>query len=110
MNFLNRLGVQERSSKHVEPFSLSVGLMLPHQPFVARKVDYDPYKDVMAMPKCPEPFSEELHPYFRWWREQCGIEEVTEEETLRARTAYWALVTRMDRWTTWMGQASESGS
>ena len=49
------------------------------------------------MPKHPEPFSDTLHPYFRWWREQCGIVEVSDAEILRARTAYWALVTRMDR-------------
>ena len=34
--------------------------------------------------------------YFRWWREQCGIVEVSDAEILRARIAYWALVTRMD--------------
>lgn len=47
-------------------------------------------------PKCPEPFSDQLHPYFRWWRTLSEIEDVTDAETLRARTAYWALVTRMD--------------
>ena len=70
--------------------------MLPHQPFVARRADYDLYRDVMTMPEYPEPFSDSLHPYLRWWRERCGIVEVTDEEILRARTAYWALVTRLD--------------
>ncbi|MCZ6676799.1 MAG: sulfatase-like hydrolase/transferase [Candidatus Poribacteria bacterium] len=96
VDYLNRLGVRKRAGVLDEPFSVSVGFMLPHQPFVARRADYDLYQGKMTMPKHPEPFSEDLHPYFRWWREQCGIVEVTEAEILRARTAYWALVTRMD--------------
>ena len=97
VDYINRLGVGMRAGQLAEPFSISVGLMLPHQPFVAHKEDYDFYSEIMTMPRHPEPFSERLHPYFRWWRKQCGIEEVGDEEIFRARTAYWALVTRMDR-------------
>ena len=96
VDYLSRLGVRKRAGVLNEPFSISVGFMLPHQPFVARRADYDLYHGRMTMPQHPEPFSEKLHPYFRRWREQCGIVEVTEDEILRARTAYWALVTRMD--------------
>ena len=96
VDYLNRLGVRKRAGVLDEPFSISVGFMLPHQPFVARREDYDLYEETMTMPKHPEPFSDELHPYFRWWREQCGIVEVSDAEILRARIAYWALVTRMD--------------
>ena len=96
VNYLNRLGVQKRAGLLSEPFSISVGFMLPHQPFVARQEDYELYRGRMTMPKNPEPFSEDLHPYFRWWREKCGIIDVSKAEVLRARTAYWALVTRMD--------------
>ena len=96
VDYLNRLGVRKRAGVLDEPFSLSVGFMLPHQPFVARREDYDLYEKTMTMPKHPEPFSDELHPYFRWWRERCGIVEVSDAEILRARIAYWALVTRMD--------------
>ena len=96
VDYLHRLGIQKRAGLLAEPFSLSVGFMLPHQPFVARTGDYEIYRGKMTMPKHPEPFSERLHPYFRWWRQKCGIVEVSKEEVLRARTAYWALVTRMD--------------
>ena len=96
VDYLNRLGVQKRAGLLNEPFSISVGFMLPHQPFVARRADYELYRDTMTMPKNPEPFSDALHPYFRWWREKCGIAEVSDIEVRRARTAYWALVTRMD--------------
>jgi choline-sulfatase len=50
----------------------------------------------MTLPQNPEPFRENLHPYLRWWREKCDIVAVSEAEILRARTAYWALVTRLD--------------
>ncbi len=96
VDYLNRLGVQKRAGILDRPFSISVGFMLPHQPFVARKEDYELYEGRMSMPKIDEPFSNTLHPYFQWWREKCGITEVTSDEILRARTAYWGLVTRMD--------------
>ncbi|MBC8230894.1 sulfatase-like hydrolase/transferase [bacterium] len=96
VDYLNNLGIQKRAGLLTEPFSISVGFMLPHQPFVARREDYELYRGKMTMPKHPELFSENLHPYFRWWRERCGIVDVSDEEVLRARTAYWALVTRMD--------------
>ena len=93
---LNELGVARRSGVLDEPFSLSVGLMLPHQPFVARREDYERYAGKVPPPDHPEPWGDHLHPYHRWWRERCGIVEVTEEEVMRARTAYWALVDRVD--------------
>ena len=96
VDYLNRLGVQKRAGLLTEPFSISVGFMLPHQPFVARRADYELYHKQMTMPKNSEPFSDALHPYFRWWREKCGLVEASDEEVRRARTAYWALVTRMD--------------
>lgn len=93
---LNELGIQRRSGVAWEPFSLSVGFMLPHQPFVARRRDYDKYAGQVPPPRHPEPYGPHLHPYFHWWRERCGITDVTDEEVMRARTAYWALVNRVD--------------
>ena len=43
VDYLNRLGIRKRGGLESEPFSISVGFMLPHPPFVARKEDYDPY-------------------------------------------------------------------
>jgi choline-sulfatase len=93
---LDELGIQRRSGVPWQPFSLSVGFMLPHQPFVARKQDYLKYDGKVPPPRHPEPFGAQLHPYFRWWRERCGIAEVSEAEVSRARAAYWALVNRVD--------------
>ena len=96
VDYLNQLGIQKRSTQTTHPFCLSVGFMLPHQPFVARRDDYELYRDRMTLPRHSAPNDDEMHPYLRWWRRQTGIEDVPEGEVLRARTAYWALVTRMD--------------
>ena len=96
VDYINRLGIRKRSGFEVEPFSLSVGMMLPHQPFVARKEDYDEYVGKVPMPRKREPYSDKLHPYFQWWRKRTGIEEVDDDEIMRCRIAYWALVTRTD--------------
>lgn len=96
VDFFNRLGVQKRAGLHSEPFNLSVGLMLPHPPYVARAEDYNRYRDVMTLPSKPAPFETVTHPHLRWWRSHTEIEQVSEEEILRARAAYWGLVHRTD--------------
>ncbi|HXI16084.1 MAG TPA: sulfatase-like hydrolase/transferase [Chloroflexota bacterium] len=99
VDVLNRLGVDRRSlptEQEPQPFLLSVGLMLPHQPFVARHDEYERYRGRVLAPKHAQP-QEPDHPYFQWWRERTGITGgVTAEEQERCRTAYWALVDRMD--------------
>ncbi len=84
------------SSETGEPLCLSVGLMLPHQPFVARPQDYARYEGRVGLPAVPATRLDDCHPYIRWWRERTGIELVSEAEIIRARTAYWALVDRLD--------------
>lgn len=96
IDVLNRLGVQKGSGEPVEPFSITVGFMLPHPPYVARRASYDRYRPHMTMPKIQEPFDEVTHPHLRWWRKDTGIEQVSREETLRARAAYWGMVADMD--------------
>ncbi len=96
VDYLNRIGVKRRSGVDRSPFSISVGFMLPHQPFVARREDYELYEGRMTMPRTPEPFRDDLHPHIARWRQATGTVEVPDEEVLRARTAYWGLVTRMD--------------
>lgn len=96
VDYLNRLGVQRRAYGHIPPFSLSVGFMLPHPPYVARAEDYDRYANTITLPARPEPFDQVRHPYLRRWREHTGIVEVSDVETRRARAAYWGLVHRLD--------------
>jgi len=96
VDYLNRQGVQSRAGTMTKPFSLSVGFMLPHQPFVARREDFERFADKVPPPETPVAFSDALHPHFMAWREACGIVAVPDEEIRRARIAYWALVYRMD--------------
>ncbi len=96
ISYIDNIGKKIRSGSTTNPISLSVGLMLPHQPFVARQADYDKYVGKVGMPKVPEEPIENCHPYIRWWRERTGIVSVTEEEIIRSRTAYWALCERTD--------------
>lgn len=97
VDFINNKGIAHRSGVDDSPICLSIGLMLPHQPFVARPCDYDRYDGKVGTPPIPAEPLEECHPYIRWWRERTNIESVTEEEIIRARTAYWALVDRTDQ-------------
>ena len=93
---LNQLGVQKRAGLLYEPFSLSVGLMLPHPPYVARAEDFERYAGAIAPPRKPAPPAGEGHPFLRWWRKATGIEELDDAEALRARAAYAGLVYRTD--------------
>lgn len=94
---LNRIGAEKRAHGLEEPFCLSVGFMLPHQPFVARREDFELYHDQMNMPRTYAPTTDGQHPWIEKWRQETGIVDVSEEEVLRARAAYFGLVTSMDR-------------
>ena len=96
VDYLNQLGVEQRAGQLEQPFCITVGYMLPHAPFVARKEDFDLYRYTISLPTIDEPFSENLHPHIRWWREHTDIKSVTEIEIRRARAAYWGLVGRID--------------
>ena len=88
--------MQKRAFGEIEPFSLSVGFMLPHPPYVARREDYERYAGKITLPERPESHEQVHHPYIRRWREYTGIAEVSEAEVRRARAAYWGLVHRVD--------------
>lgn len=90
---LERLGAARRVGSD-EPFALSVGFMLPHPPYVAWREDYDLYAGRIGMPSLPLPAPD--HPWIEWWRRDRGIAETRAADVLRARAAYWGLVTRLD--------------
>ena len=94
--WLDRLGVKRRAGEDVEPFSLSLGYMLPHMPFVARREDYLRYREQISLPDHPQPLNDQVHPFLQWWRRHSGWDGATEEAILNARAAYWALVMRLD--------------
>jgi choline-sulfatase len=95
VDYLNRLGA-ERANGTGAPFSLSVGFMLPHPPYVARREDFERYAGRMTPPTKPLPMDQVTHSFLRAWREHTGIAEVSDAEVLRSRAAYWGLVQRVD--------------
>lgn len=79
-----------------EPFSLSVGLMLPHAPYVASEELVSHYLDTLPEPTLSAPAAGNEHPWIHWWRNNRGLPGVTPDKTALARAAYWALVSTMD--------------
>lgn len=77
------------------PFALTVGLMLPHPPYVAQPEDYQRYAHRVGPPTLPRPSPD--HPWLAWWRDNRGIEQVDATDVMAARAAYYGLVTAMDR-------------
>ncbi len=77
------------------PFALSVGYMLPHQPYVADPALFAYYNGKVGPPTLPRP-DEADDTYLAWWRQQTGLNEITVEDEVRARTAYYALVETLD--------------
>jgi choline-sulfatase len=87
---------RDRARGEDRPFCLTLGLLLPHCPFVAWNDDYDLYDGKVGLPAIvrPDPASE--HPWIGWWRRDRGIDDPDPADVIRARTAYYGLVTRTD--------------
>lgn len=96
VGFLDQIGREQRAGLTPAPFSLTVGFMLPHPPYVPRRAAFERFRDRVTPPKKPRSFADENHPYLRRWRTHTGSETVSEEEALKTRAAYWALVGEVD--------------
>jgi len=78
-----------------EPFCLTVGFLLPHPPYVAWREDYAKFAGRVPPPSFGTP-PQPPHAWEAWWRENRAIADVDDGTALRARTAYYALVHRLD--------------
>lgn len=83
-----------RAAGDATPFALTVGWLLPHAPYVCDPETYRSYEGRVPPPRIPVP--EDEHPHYAWWRTDRGIATATEAEIMRARTAYYGLVTTLD--------------
>ena len=92
---LLRQTAARRNAGSTDPFCLSVGFLLPHPPYVAWREDYERFAGRVPPPKFGRPTASD-HAWEAWWRENRGIAQVGDDETMRARTAYYALTYRMD--------------
>jgi len=84
-----------RKAGDTDPFCLSVGFLLPHPPYVAWREDYERFQGRAPPPAFAMP-PDDAHPWEAWWRDDRGIADVAPAVTMRARTAYYGLVHRLD--------------
>jgi choline-sulfatase len=92
--FLQEAG-EKRRADGTDPFCLTVGFLLPHPPYVAWREDYEKFSGRVPPPAYGKPTAMD-HAWESWWRANRGIADVSDDETMRARTAYYALVYRLD--------------
>lgn len=85
-----------RAKGETHPFSMSLGYMLPHQPYVGDPDLFAYYHDKVSAPRLPRNENQEPA-YLAWWRKQTGMNDMTAAEQRRAKAAYYALVETMDR-------------
>ena len=90
------LAALDRAAAERRPFCLTVGLMLPHAPYVAAQRWIDHYLRVLPPPAIPPAPAGDEHPWIGWWRRNRGIDAVPEPTSRLARAAYWGLVSTMD--------------
>ncbi len=93
---LERIGAEIAAGRR-ERFAMTVGLMLPHAPFVARAEDYARFAGRVGPAHPRKPPAGEDHPWIAAWRERTESADVSQAEELRARAAYYGLVAAMDR-------------
>ncbi|MGQ7843293.1 sulfatase-like hydrolase/transferase [Granulosicoccus sp. 3-233] len=79
-----------------EAFSLTVGLMLPHAPYVASRDWVEYYLDTLPDVAMDAPPDAAEHPWIHWWRHNRGIDQTSLQQIRLARAAYWGLVSTMD--------------
>ena len=92
--YLRERGRDRRNGRE-EAFCLTVGLLLPHPPYVAWREDYDRFDGRVPPPAFPAP-PDIPHAWETWWRSNRGIADIDADAVRRARTAYYALTYRMD--------------
>lgn len=83
-----------RAGGDATPFLLSVGYLLPHCPFVARRDDFERFEGRVGPAALPR--SKNEHPWLTAWRAHTGTGDPSPEDAIRARTAYYGLVRALD--------------
>ena len=83
--YLDRLGVKKRAGQPAEPFSLTLDLCSP--PAICRAPRrLRPLRRPRTAPTVSVPFSDDLHPHIKQWRERCALQlSQKPKSTARAR-------------------------
>lgn len=96
VRFIETEGRKRAAGGSPQPLCLTVGYMLPHPPYVARRELYERYRDIVPPPAKPRASVERIHPHLKWRMEDGDLIEAPPEEVARARAAYYGLVDAMD--------------
>lgn len=85
-------------ARHEKPFALCVGFIAPHFPFIVPEPYFSMYyPDHTDMPEMPDGHIDALPPSAERLRKMFGLEgPYSDDEVLRARAAYFGLVTYLD--------------
>ncbi|MEO1018269.1 MAG: sulfatase-like hydrolase/transferase [Pseudomonadota bacterium] len=86
-----------RAGGNTAPFCLTVGLMLPHPPYVVNTEDYDFFPESTGEPSISAMAETDYHPRLQEWRRKTGAVDLNDADERRARRAYYGLVRKMDR-------------
>lgn len=99
---LNRTLEQIRTfkrEKNKKPFFLCSSFFHPHDPFHVPSEYWTLYEDTeIPMPTIAADAFEEMHPFNRWIQKhhECDICELTDDEIIKNRKAYYGMVTYFD--------------
>ncbi len=90
--------IHERAAQKngIRPFCLVVGFMTPHSPYVCPRKYFNYHFSRMSLPSFPEGHLEKLHPIHQKIRRITKIDNLTEMEITRTRSAYYGLIEWMD--------------
>lgn len=86
-----------RTLEAPKPFAMVVGYLLPHNPYVCPPDLFAEYLERLKDDASPVEVPEDEHPAVGHLRETRGAAKITPEQALRARAAYFGLVTCLDR-------------
>ena len=88
--------VKRRDKKLRRPLFLCVSFNAPHFPLIAPKYFDDYWPDNVDMPQVSQAEIENLHPFHKRLRSYFDIKDLRDDETKKARAAFYALTTWLD--------------
>jgi len=84
-------------SRRSQPFALCVGFVAPHFPFVAPEPYFSMYyPENVDMPEHPDGHLDNLPPGAQRLVDMYGFDQYSDDQILRARAAYYGLITYLD--------------
>lgn len=82
---------------HATPFHMTVGLINPHCPYIARPELFDKYIDKIPVNDLSDAEAARQHPFHRQYRERIGVADIPPGKLRQATAAYYGLVEYVDQ-------------